>query len=369
MLPFEDFTSDVDALTEAFELVASPDVGVQKLLERPNLLWYDILKWRQDRSGIIASNSRWVSRTYKFHADEKKIPFFTVPSSTSTNMYSIFPIAGYCTCWAFRKCRYPDKTCLHLRDVYTTFDVPKVTSPIFAVVHTDVVPGFRLISNGKPKNWASWFSRNRKSDAWFYSIKQNGIRIVITPDRRVYTRSGLRLVGLECCINEAVLNKVPETFQWPTVPLDCELCTVTDTSHHSVMLNIVHSYDPIDPLSFKIWVIDILGCFIDKWSTVGNRLSWSSKNVIDVVGKPWDFQKRYRYLLANVVESDQCEIIRQESVPTNWTDVHDMDIVLQEVLSSGSEGLVFQEKKSVYHSGREKVTKSFKVKKIPEKVK
>lgn len=183
---------------------------------------------------------------------------FTVPSSSGSPSHSISVESAYCTCKAYARALYPDKRCVHVRDVANHFELRKwLRSPMYLIIATKERILFRALSNARVRITQSWFdsavTRFKGAEGWFYSNKRDGVRVLLRPDGTVLTRNGLRLVGVERALRRA-------QQQLPNFEVECELTTENErtTSAARVQREVMHSTNLVEyGKQFLLWAFDV----------------------------------------------------------------------------------------------------------------
>lgn len=271
------------------------------------------------------------TRGYVWNASDRRFSVSSVSSRTVT--YSVLVDTVYCTCHAYKKAAYPDKSCVHIRDVAHHFQIVEwLRSPLYLVVPTKERLAFRKFSNGRVDITPEWFEKNKTQ--WLYSTKRDGVRVLLKKNGDVLTANGLRLLHVERALRAA---KKPT----PSVDLECELTTSDKTTSARVQQEILHATCSVEyGKHFKLWAFDVFDA-------------------------PGAFAERAQRAQE---EANRCglEPVEQHQLST-LQDLSGLFTKLQAILTEQQqEGLILQNKTEVYVPGkRSSKSQNLKLKKVP----
>ena len=153
--------------------------------------------------------------------------YFAVPSSSSNNVYTC-SIGAFnrCSCsgWVFS--RYPDKSCVHLKDICATFGYDEKANVHTSNLPTKLKPPFSEVGQSAP---ARFFSKqdHKKNRQFVVRTKLDGVRVAVLQNGMCITRQGLFLGDLSRIVQKTFKKKISEK-KFP--PLDCELVVRYKTS-------------------------------------------------------------------------------------------------------------------------------------------
>lgn len=302
--------------------------GAADFLKRSVLL--DNIDWGPNRVSRTAVNA-----TREYEWDRSKRCYSVSSVSGSTAEYYVFVDQVYCTCYAYKKAMYPDKSCVHIRDIAHEFHIAEwLRSPLYLIVSTKERVAFRKFSNDRVNITPEWFARVKTE--WLYSTKRDGVRVLYKKNGEVVTANGLRLLHVEYALRSA--EKHP-----PRIDLECELTTCEGTSSARVQREILHAMGSVEyDVHFKLWVFDVFN-------------------------SPDRFEERTQRAQQ---EAERCGLERVEQHElSELQDVVGLFEKLRKILTEEKqEGLILQRKDERYHAGRRSSkSNNLKLKQVPKK--
>jgi ATP-dependent DNA ligase len=223
-----------------------------------------------------------------------------------TLSYDVDPVLNTCTCkkWKYQRVPVVNRTCKHLDSIRLQSSSPSITTyPEENIEDTY----FQLVTHHIPTHLPA--------NKYVYSIKYDGIRVRITGNTAI-TRGGMTID----------LTQLALPFVDTRVEYDAELIYTDKPGHTNVMLELS-----------------------------ANRIHALSVRVFDIIDTSVPFQERLTTLM--------------EQVPlpyrVNHTSLRDrthLSKVVQEVLTTGAEGVVVRSLEGYYEPGRRSRYNVFKVK-------
>jgi hypothetical protein len=202
-----------------------------------------------DAEYINLENRSAETRNYIWN-EEMRV-FTTASASRPDVEHKVYVDSVYCSCFAYKKAAYPDKSCVHLRDVARAFKKANwLRSPLYFVVSTRERVAFRELSNDKIKISQQWINANENK--WLLSRKYDGVRFLWKKSGEIITRNGLRLLHVELALRDAG-KKTPQMH------LEGELVTSGEASTAAdVQRNIIHAMRRLKYANdFEMYVFDV----------------------------------------------------------------------------------------------------------------
>lgn len=299
---------------DSFKVEGSADFLIRHLKEGTTESWD---KAREQRDPFTET------REYQWNKEDNTFQVTSRSRVHSRHKVNIDKI--HCSCFAYKKAEYPDKICVHLRDVARHFRINELLrSPLYLVVSTHERVPFRELSNAKTTMTSQWIAE--AGNNWLVSRKHDGVRFLWKTSGEILTRNGLRLLHVERALRDAQKTV-------PREPLEGELTLVTReqkrTTSEQVQRHVLHATRPLKyNEDFELYVLDVF----EGQGGFNERISRAK------------------------AEAHKCGVafIDQQPLPSTIAQLHNL---LQTEISEGGEGLVLQHGSETYQAGKRSSSK------------